>query len=204
MGDAAASALRTRVLLGLAVLLAAGCSAPGGGSGDAAYQLPTFLPDGFETAAPSGCVAGDPVAPHGFLSVFGDDGRRRFGPRQTPAEIRFGLWDSGQASVDGAAPLTADDILDAAVPASVYDTDVNGHRATGFAVHSVDPTDTGTWPAVVWTDGDLLLWLYGDGITLLEVVEVAESVEHASQEDFERMVPVDACSSSLALAPTSP
>ncbi|MDH4076765.1 MAG: hypothetical protein OEW29_12575, partial [Acidimicrobiia bacterium] len=60
MGDAAASALRGRVLLGLAVLVGAGCGGGGNGVGAPAYQLPTFLPDGFDTAAPSACVAGDP------------------------------------------------------------------------------------------------------------------------------------------------
>lgn len=185
--------------MGLAVLVGAGC----GGSGDVAYRLPTLLPDGFEPAARSGCVAGDPTAPAGFLTVFDDDGRRVYHTRQTPAEIRFGLWDIRRDPPEGGRAVTVDDILQAAVPNSVYDTDVNGIRATGFSVRSADPADTRTWPAVVWADGDLLLWLYGDGITVLEVVEVAESVDGVSRDEFERVVPADECPSPLVGGPAS-
>lgn len=200
MGDAAASAVRRGVLLGLAVLIGAGC----GGSGDDAYRLPTVLPDGFDSAARGGCVAGDLSAPAGFLTVFGDDGRRVYHTRQTPAEIRFGVWDTRRDPPDGGRPVTLDDILDTAVPNSVYDTEVDGVRATGFSIRSADPADTRTWPAVVWTEGDLLLWLLGDGITVLEVVEVAESVDGVSRDEFEREVPGEECPSALIPAPATP
>lgn len=178
------------VLTGLAGFVLVRRSGPAAG-GDL-YQMPAFLPDGFGAERVGGCVISDAAGPVGTMLVFGDDGRRRSDTREAAAAIRVSVWDTTRSSPDTGAPVTEATLLAQADPGSIYQIDLDGRNATGYEISTAEPVPM-AWPALVWTGNDRLVWLFGEGITSLELFEVADSLAGVSAAEFDEAVTIDLC-----------
>lgn len=167
------------VVLALAAVPAACGSASPPSSTQAVSLPPLFLPDGFDPT-PEQCLIGGLDAPIGSMLLFHDDGRRSKALRRSgSAMIRVAVW-----SVNGVAPATGSarsvtDMLSKAAPGSTYGTKIQNRPATGYELPAADLGGR-PWPALVWDDGSLVIWVLGAGITSLEMVEVAESIRTAA------------------------
>lgn len=188
------------LLLAALLILISACSGSDdtGSNGEDSRELgsivisPDWVPDGLNLRF--GCIR--EAEERAGVTVLGYRGDGRYKSEIDPicvetAFLRIFAFDF-DAGVEFDDPsFSIDDVLDEAKPGSVAPTIVRGMDAQVFLVASgEEPT---AWPAVVWTEGQRLYWLLGEGLDEAAVVLVANSLEAISLDRFRELVDNEQC-----------
>ena len=121
------------------------------------------------------------------------DGRYKSDRRIESAFLRVWAADLNKRDALDDPDFDFDSIFEEAEPDTIEDVTVRGRPGKALSIRSgVDPGPV-SWPALAWTEGDLVFWITGEGLDESAVRLVAESLRSAEPDVFDALVDGERC-----------